>query len=235
MSTQTKDEKLLMKQKSAQKAIEYVREKMILGVGSGSTVREFIKLLKKADINLSEIICIPSSFDTEAMLIEQGCQVGALNQYPNIDLTIDGADRVDAELNIIKGGGGALLREKIIAGAAKEVIIIVDESKIVPKLGGSFPVPVEVIPLAKEFVKETLEAMGGRVTLRKASDKLGPTVTDNGNIILDTDFKEIADPEALEMELNKIPGVMENGLFPKGLISRVIVAEKQEIKLLEKA
>ncbi len=235
MPTQKQDEKLLMKQRSAQKALEYVKEKMILGVGSGSTVREFIKLLKKADINLSEIICIPSSFDTEAMLIEQGCQVGSLNQYPKIDLTIDGADRVDSDLNIIKGGGGAMLQEKIIAGAASEVIIIVDASKLVSTLGGSFPVPVEVIPLAKEFVKRELEALGGKVSLRKASDKLGPTVTDNGNIILDTDFKEIANPEQLEKQLNNIPGVMENGLFPKGLISRVIVAEQKEIKLLEKA
>lgn len=227
------DQKLLMKQKCAKEATKYVKENMILGIGSGSTVREFIKLLGKSKLNLETIICIPSSYDTETMLQENGMRIGTLNQYSKIDLTIDGADRVDMDLNVIKGGGGALLREKIIAAAAQKVIIIIDSSKMVQSLGGSFPIPVEVIPHAKNYVKTRLEKIGGSPNLRKASDKLGPTITDNGNIILDTDFAKIAHPEILEKELNNIPGVMENGIFPKNLVNIVIVAETEEIKILK--
>ncbi|NHJ33497.1 MAG: ribose-5-phosphate isomerase RpiA [Asgard group archaeon] len=223
-----------MKRKAASEALKFVKEGMVLGIGSGSTVREFIKLLGESDLDAQNIICIPSSLDTENMLIENNMVVGRLNQHPIIDLTVDGADRVDDKLNVIKGGGGALLREKIIAAAAKEVIIIVDESKIVTELGGSFPIPVEVIPHAKEFVTKQLQALSGEPKIRMASDTLGPTITDNGNIILDTDFKTISNPAVFEGILNNIPGVMENGLFPKNLVSKVIVASEKEIKVKEK-
>ncbi|MBN1331148.1 MAG: ribose-5-phosphate isomerase RpiA [Candidatus Heimdallarchaeota archaeon] len=229
-----KEKMLEMKKKSAQEALKFVREGMIIGVGSGSTVREFIKLLSESKLNIKTIICIPSSFDTEQLLIENNLQVGALNQYPKIDLTIDGADRVDSKLNVIKGGGGAHLREKIIAAAAKEVIIIVDESKLVESLGGSFLVPVEVIPHAKEFVLDKIKTLGGEPKIRKASDKLGPTVSDNGNIILDVDFQEMKNPDELEKTINNIPGVMENGIFPNRLISKVIIATATEIKIKKK-
>jgi ribose 5-phosphate isomerase A len=223
-----------MKKKAAKEALQFVKEGMVLGIGSGSTVREFIKLLGESELDVQKIICIPSSLDTENMLIENGMVVGSLNQNPIIDLTVDGADRVDDDLNVIKGGGGALLREKIIAAAAKKVVIIVDESKMVSKLGGSFPIPVETIPHAKEFVKKKLQSLSGKPELRMASDKLGPTVTDNGNIILDTDFEEISNPTLFEGILNNIPGVMENGLFPKTLVTKVIVATEKEIKILER-
>ncbi|NHJ48044.1 MAG: ribose-5-phosphate isomerase RpiA [Asgard group archaeon] len=223
-----------MKKKSAKKASEFIKNGMVIGIGSGSTVREFIKLLNFSSLDMNKIVCIPSSFDTENMLIVNKVKVSTLNQYPKIDVTVDGADRVDEKLNLIKGGGGALLQEKIIAAAAKEVIIIVDESKLVKNLGGSFPVPVEVIPNALEFVSRKLESLGGIPNLRKASDKLGPTVTDNGNLILDTDFKKIADPASLEAKINNIPGVMENGLFPSNLITKVIVASQDEIIIKEK-
>ena len=223
-----------MKKKAAKEALKFVKEGMILGIGSGSTVREFIKLLGESELNIKKIICIPSSLDTENMLIENGMVVGTLNQNPIINLTVDGADRVDEELNVIKGGGGALLREKIIAAAAKEVVIIVDESKMVTNLGGSFPIPIETIPHAKEFVKKKLQALSGEPKLRMASDKLGPTITDNGNIILDTDFEQISNPAVFEGILNNIPGVMENGLFPKNLITKVIVATEKEILIKER-
>jgi ribose 5-phosphate isomerase A len=232
--TASKEQILKMKQDSAKEALKFVKNGMILGIGSGSTVREFIKLLNKSEIDSKSIICIPSSFDTEQMLIENGMIVGRLNQYPIIDLTIDGADRVDKDLNVIKGGGGALLREKIIAAASKVVIIIVDDTKIVQSLDGSFPIPVEVIPHAKEYVKKQLEKMQGKPSIRKASDKLGPTITDNGNIILDTDFQKIKNISNLEKTLNNIPGVMENGLFPNALISRVIIASSKKIDIREK-
>lgn len=224
-----------MKIKAAKEALKFVKDGMVLGIGSGSTVREFIKLLGSSELDTQKIICIPSSLDTENMLIENGMVVGTLNQHPVIDLTIDGADRVDEELNVIKGGGGALLREKIIASAAKIVVIIVDESKLVSDLGGSFPIPVEVIPHAKEYVLKKLQAMSGEPNLRMASDKLGPTVTDNGNIILDTDFKKISNPVVFEGILNNIPGVMENGLFPNNLVTKVIVASEKEIIVKEKS
>lgn len=223
-----------MKRKAAKEALKFVKDGMVLGIGSGSTVREFIKLLGTSDFDTQKIICIPSSLDTENMLIENEMVVGTLNQFPVIDLTVDGADRVDKDLNVIKGGGGALLREKIIAAAATDLVIIVDESKLVSELGGSFPIPVEVIPHAKEFVVKKLLALKGEPKLRMASDKLGPTVTDNGNVILDTDFKIISDPAELEINLNNIPGVMENGLFPKDLVSRVIIASEKEIKIKDK-
>ncbi len=223
-----------MKKKSAKEALKFVHEGMVIGVGSGSTVREFIKLLSESKLNLQSIVCIPSSLDTEQMLIENNIRVGVLNQNPSIDLTIDGADRVDNKLNVIKGGGGAHLREKIIAAAAKEVIIIVDESKMVDDLGGSFPVPVEVIPHAKEFVIRRIIELGGTPKIRKASDKLGPTVSDNGNIILDVDFQEIKNIGELEKTINNIPGVLENGLFPSNLITKVIIASTSEIKIKKK-
>ncbi|NHK32779.1 MAG: ribose-5-phosphate isomerase RpiA [Asgard group archaeon] len=232
---ESKNQILEKKQKSATEALSFVKNGMIIGIGSGSTVREFIKLLgTSSSLDSSSIICVPSSFDTEQMLIDNKMQVGILNQYPQLDLTIDGADRVDDNLNLIKGGGGALLREKIIAAAAKEVIIIVDESKMVPKLGGTFPVPIEVIPNALNFVITELKSLGGNPTLRIASDKLGPTVTDNGNLILDTDFQTIKTPEILEATINNIPGVMENGIFPSKLITKVIIASSSGIKLKEK-
>jgi ribose 5-phosphate isomerase A len=223
-----------MKIKAAKEALKFVKNEMVLGIGSGSTVREFIKLLGNSEIDTQKIICIPSSLDTENMLIENGMVVGSFNQHSIIDLTVDGADRVDEDLNVIKGGGGALLREKIIAAAAKVVVIIVDESKLVSELGGSFPIPVEVIPHAKEFVAKKLQAISGEPKLRMASDKLGPTVTDNGNIILDTDFQTISNPLVFEGILNNIPGVMENGLFPNNLVSKVIVATEKGIIVKEK-
>jgi ribose 5-phosphate isomerase A len=230
----TTDKKLEMKQKSAAKALTFIKNGMVIGVGSGSTVREFIKLLKSSSLDSKTIMCIPSSFDTEKMLINNGLQVSTLNQYPRIDVTVDGADRVDKALNLIKGGGGALLQEKIIAAAAQEVIIIVDETKIVTSLEGTFPIPVEVIPHAVVFVSSKLQAMGGTPVLRKASDKLGPTVTDNGNLILDTDFKKIDDPCVLEKEINNIPGVMENGIFPNKFVTKVIIASPSKVSIKEK-
>ncbi len=228
------DQKLIMKRKAAAEALKLVKDGMILGIGSGSTVREFIKLFGDSKIDSKTIVCIPSSFDTENMLINNGMKVGTLNQYPAIDITIDGADRVDKDLNLIKGGGGALLREKVIAAASIQLVIIVDDSKMVQTLEGSFPIPVEVIPHAKEFVEKELLKLKGTPHLRKASDKLGPTVTDNGNIILDTDFSSISKPEELETTINNIPGVMENGIFSRKLVAQVIVASEKEIKILKK-
>jgi ribose 5-phosphate isomerase A len=232
--TKDKEAILLMKQKCAQEAVKKVQNDMILGIGSGSTVKEFIKLLgERDDLDVTTIVCIASSYDTEQMLIDNGMQVGLLNQYSKIDLTIDGADRVDKKLNLIKGGGAALLREKIIATAAQKVIIIVDKSKIVQQLDDSFPVPVEVIPFALNFVTRKLELLEGKPVIRKTSNKLGPLITDNGNMILDTYFDAIDHPDRLEQLINNIPGVMENGLFPSKLITEVIQAKEKEVVIIK--
>jgi ribose 5-phosphate isomerase A len=232
--TSKKTSKEELKQLSARAALSSVQEDKVLGIGSGSTVKEFIQLLPSTPVDISTLVCIPSSYDTEQLLIDNDLIIGTLNQYPKIFLTVDGADRVDKSMNLIKGGGGAFLQEKLLISAAEKVVIIVDESKIVPKLGGSFPVPVEVIPRAKKLVTRALQELGGKVSLRPASNKLGPTITDNGNIILDTTFDEIADVPVLEQQLNNIPGVIENGLFPRSLIDQVIIGTTEGIKKLLK-
>ena len=230
----TTNDYLELKKACAKEALKYVKKDMILGIGSGSTVLEFIKQLSSSKSIAQDLICIPSSIDTENLLIDNKLQIGTLNQYTDIALTIDGADKVDSNLNLIKGGGGALLREKIIAAAAKEVIILVDESKLVSKLASSFPIPVEVIPLARRYVTKVLHEIGGKPNIRLASDKLGPTITDNGNIILDTMFDELENPKDFEKELNNIPGVVANGLFPNYFVDKVIIATKDGIKIKEK-
>ncbi|MEA2071931.1 MAG: ribose-5-phosphate isomerase RpiA [Asgard group archaeon] len=226
--------KIALKRKAAEKALDFVQDGMILGIGSGSTIKEFIDALKQSAIDSSSLINIPSSYDTEQMLIKNGLHVGTLNQYPQIDLVIDGADRVDSELNLIKGGGAALLREKINIAAAKEVIIIIDQTKKVKNFDDSFPIPVEVFPLAIQYVEKKLKSLSGKPQLRKASNKLGPTITDNGNIIWDTTFNTIKNPRELEKILNNIPGVMENGLFPNYLITKVINGKQSGVEILEK-
>jgi len=154
-----------------------------------------------------------------------------LDENPEIDLTIDGADEVDSELNLIKGGGGALTREKIIAYHSKKEIIVIDETKIVKALGSDFPLPVEVVKYGWTSTKKTLEEFGCTAELRKIIND--PYLTDNSNYILDCDFERIEEPEQIEKNINNIPGVVENGLFI-GLVDEVIVGSKQGIMSLEK-
>lgn len=223
-----------MKRMAAEKALEFVEDGMILGIGTGSTVEYFIpKLGKKIKEEKLSIVGIPTSHRTKNLAKEHDIPISSLKEYPEIDLTVDGADEVDPDLNLIKGGGGALTREKIVASVTKKEVIIVDESKLVQRLGLSFPLPIEVIPFGWHPVKMEIERrFGCNVNLRRSEG--GPFTSDNMNYILDCEFPNgIDDPEYIEKELDSIPGIVEVGLFVN-LADVVIAGTKEGIKIFEK-
>ena len=189
---------------------------MVVGLGTGSTV--YYALLKLGEMIQEglDIVGIPTSAGTEEIATAQQIPLAALAMYPTIDLTIDGADEVDAHLNLIKGGGAALVREKIIANASKEILIVVDESKVSRVLGTTFPLPVEIVRFGWEATQTEVNRICGNSTLRLTPAQDGnrpPLITDNGNYILDCHFDGIPTPEKVELQLNNIPGVVENGIF----------------------
>lgn len=198
------------KQQAAKRAVEYVQDGMVLGLGTGSTTKlavDEIGLLVKEGYDL---VGIPTSLETERQARSLGIPLTTLDQVEAIDLTIDGADEVDPHLNLIKGLGGALLREKIVAYHSRREIIIVDDSKMVDVLGMRTPLPVEVAKFSHIKTRRTLESLGCKASLRGGEI---PFTTDNGNFIYDCKFNAIEDPSGLESKLNSIPGVLENGLF----------------------
>lgn len=217
----------ISKKSAGEKAAEYVKDGMIVGLGTGSTVKYTIKKIaariKEENLN---IIGIPTSIATEKLAKEEGIPLSSLNEYPKVDIDIDGADECDKNFNLIKGGGGAHAREKIVAAASKEFIVVADSTKKVSELG-NFSVPVEVLPLAVEFVKNELIKLGGDPDLRENF------TTDNGNLILDTKF-EIENPLDLEIKLNSIPGVVDNGIFARRKPEKVIFANGEEVEILER-
>jgi ribose 5-phosphate isomerase A len=220
-----------IKEMTAAAAVEgLVRSGMRLGLGTGTTailaVRRIGALLSEG--TLKDIKAVPTSFQTTIECEKLGIPLFTLNSREiggELDLTIDGADEVDPKNRCIKGGGGALLLEKVIAYASIKYAIVVDESKIMENLGLKFPVPVELIPEARIPVIRGLESLGAEVKLREGLRKAGPVITDNGNLLLDILFKETVDPTALEAELNRIPGVVENGFFtgPADRVLRPVV------------
>ncbi len=216
-----------MKQAVADAAIKDIQDGMIIGLGSGSTAALMIKSLSSS-INsgiLKDIKGVPTSFQSEVLALELGIPLIDLASVDKIDLAIDGADEVNPSYQLIKGGGACHVREKLVASKANELLIVVDESKLVKILNQSFPLPVEVIPTAWKQVKETIDDMNATSTLRMASKKAGPIVTDQGNLVLDVLFREgITDPKCLEIEINNIPGVLENGLFVD-LTTKVLVGK----------
>ena len=220
-----------MKKLAAEKAVEYVEDGMTLGLGTGSTVEYALKKLGEKVKGGLKVKGIPTSMHTRKLAKKYKIPFTSLEENPEIDLTIDGADEVDSNLNLIKGGGGALTREKIIASNSKKEIIIVDDSKVVKALGIDCPLPVEVVKFGWQSTKKALEKFGCTVELRKIMDE--PFITDNSNYILDCDFEHIAEPEQMEKDINNIPGVVENGLFI-GLVDEVIVGSKQGIMTLGK-
>lgn len=208
---------------------QHVRSGMKIGLGTGSTaihaVRRVGELLKSGA--LTNIVAVPTSFETTIEAQRLGIHLRTMNDpeiAEGLDLAIDGADEVDErDLSLIKGGGGALTREKIVEYRGKVLFVIVDESKLSQRLGTRFPIPVECIPDALAPVVRDLAALGGRPVLRMAQKKAGPVVTDNGNFIIDLHFDAPSfDPVSLETELNRIPGVLENGIFT-GVTRRVFV------------
>jgi ribose 5-phosphate isomerase A len=181
----------------------------VIGLGSGSTVAAFIEALSKTE-RAKDLMVIPSSMQIEAKAVECGLRIGDPSLIKEIEWTFDGADQVDRHLNLIKGGGGALLRERVLLSAAKRCVIMVDESKVVEKLNRA--VPIEVLPFARWYVKERVEALGGRAVVR--ADRKGyPFITENGNVILDVDFGEIEEPQTLHYKIKEVAGVIDTGLF----------------------
>ena len=216
-----------LKKLAGEKAAGYITDGMVLGLGTGSTVYYTIVKLGEMVKEGLDVIGIPTSLETERLARELGIPLSTLEEHPVIDLTIDGADEVDDNLNLIKGGGGALLREKIVASASQREIIVADERKLVNRLGERFYVPVEVIPFSETIVMRNLESMGVKPEIRMRGNE--KYITDNGNIIIDCHTGAIDDAESLEMELNSIPGVVENGIFI-GLADMAIVATQNGIK-----
>lgn len=198
------------KKLAALKAIEYIRPGMTLGLGTGSTAYWAIQGIGDLVKEGMAVKAVATSVQSEALARELNIPIIPFSEVDRLDITIDGADEVDKELNLIKGGGGALLREKIVAAVTKFYIIIVDESKLVDKLG-KFPLPVEVTPFAWELTNRKLAALGCTPHMRMAGDK--PYLTDNGHYILDCAFGVINDPARLHEQVSAITGVMEDGFF----------------------
>jgi ribose 5-phosphate isomerase A len=213
-----------LKQEAAVFALSYLDNVSVLGVGTGSTVNYFIDALA-AKKHLIEA-AVASSKATEQLLIKHGIPVVDLNSVGHVDLYIDGADEANHFLQLIKGGGGALTREKIVASAAKKFVCIIDESKFVDVLGENFPLPIEVIPLARSTVAHELIKMGGRPEWRENF------VTDNGNYILDVYQFPVMEPLKIEQQLNQIPGVVSNGLFALRPADELVVASKTGVRVV---
>ena len=203
------------KRKAALEAVRHVENGFVVGLGSGSTAAIAIEALgERMQKEKLGVLGIPTSYQAFLLAVKHGIAVTTLEEHGVIDVTIDGADQIDPALNLIKGMGAALVREKIVASASKMNVIIADESKEVKVLGeNGQPVPVEVLPFAISVVKRRIEAIGGKAVLREAKGKVGPVITDNGNVIVDAGFGLIDDAVELERKLKMIPGVMETGLF----------------------
>ena len=205
-----------MKQVVADAAIKEVKSDMVVGLGSGSTAALMIKSLAKeiSSGRLKNIVGVPTSFQSEVLALELDIPLVDLASVSQIDLAIDGADEVDPQFQLIKGGGACHVREKLVASRANRFLIVVDETKLVQKLNLAFALPVEVLPNAWKQVKDIISEMDGESNLRMAKKKAGPIVTDQGNLVLDVLFDGgIKNPKNIEMTINNIPGVLENGLF----------------------
>ncbi|MGB3496115.1 MAG: ribose-5-phosphate isomerase RpiA [Elainellaceae cyanobacterium] len=205
----------LMKQQVGKVAADRVQSGSIVGLGTGSTTAYAIQFLgdRLKSGELKDIKGIPTSFQASVLAKQYGIPLTTLDEVDHIDIAIDGADEVDPQKNLIKGGGAAHTREKIVDSLAKEFIVVVDKSKIVDALGSTFALPVEVLPMAVTPVMKAIANLGGKPEIRMGVKKDGPVITDQGNMILDVDFGAIANPTELEQILNNIPGVLDNGLF----------------------
>ncbi|WP_066973704.1 ribose-5-phosphate isomerase RpiA [Methanobrevibacter filiformis] len=212
-------------------AAEEVKDGQILGLGTGSTTNYFIEAIglkvKEEEI---KVMGIPTSYDSFLLAKQWNIPVTSLDEH-DIDIAVDGADEIDPDLNLIKGGGGAHTLEKIIDYAAAKFIVIADDSKCVDTLG-KFPVPLEIIPESRKTVFSAITDMGGIPAIRKAERKVGPVISDNGNFIIDAEFKKIDNPIQLEKDLNSIAGVVENGIFSQ-MTDKAIIGTSNGIKILK--
>ena len=218
-----------LKKEAGISAVDFIESGMVLGLGTGTTTRFALEEIGKRykEGRLKDIVGIPSSLDTDKRAKELGIPIITFDDKQELDLTIDGADEVDPQLNLIKGGGGALLREKVLAQSSRRNIMIVDESKLSPRLGTHWPVPIEVIPFAWMPVAKYLESLGAKPELRMKKDQ--PYTTDQNNYILDTNFGPIEDLEGLAQKLGQKAGIVEYGIFI-GTASEVIVATDNGIR-----
>ena len=220
------------KQLAAEHAVKLIQDGMTVGIGTGSTSAFAIEAISNRIKEGLSIKAVASSPRSEELAKSAGITLIPFSEVKQIDVYIDGADEVDGEMNLIKGGGGALLREKILAFHSKEFIVIVDGSKLVPHLG-KFLLPVEVVPFAMELTVRQLQKLAYTTTIRQGNGKT--YTTDNGNIIVDCDFKKIEQVEQLHHSINAIPGVVENGLFPKAMVSKIFVGnENGEVQIINK-
>lgn len=229
--TTAEDTAKLMKQEVGKAAAERVKSGTIVGLGTGSTTAYTIQFLgdRLKSGEISDIQGIPTSFQAEVLAKQYNIPLTTLDAVDHIDIAIDGADEVDPQKNLIKGGGAAHTREKIVDYLADQFIVVVDSSKIVDHLGSTFPVPVEVIPMAISPVMRAIKKLGGTPELRMGVKKAGPVITDQGNMVVDVKFDRIDDPANLEKTLNNIPGVLENGIF-FGVTDLVLIGEVQDGK-----
>jgi ribose 5-phosphate isomerase A len=223
-----------LKQKAGEHATAFIESGMVVGLGHGTTtiftLRQLAQQLK--DGQLKDILGIPCSRQVEHDARELGIPLTTLDAHPVIDVTIDGADEVTMQLDLIKGGGGALLREKIVAQASRREVIVVDESKLSPHLGTHWAVPVEIVPFGWRTQADYLTSLGAQITLRREESGT-PFRTDHGNLILDCDFGPITDPADLAAQLTQRAGIVEHGLF-LGLATDVIIGGETETQHLKK-
>ncbi len=223
------------KKAAAIEATKLVKSGQVVGLGTGSTVRyAIIELGRRIREEGLDIVGIPTSYQSMMLAAEVGIPLTNLFETPSIDIAIDGADQVDFELNLIKGGGAAHAREKVVDSLAKQFVVVVDETKVVEKLGRKQPVPVEVLPFALPAVVRKLEELGGKPSLRIASKKDGPIVTDNGNFVVDVDFGVIENPAELDQRIRSIPGVVETGLFIRLADVVFVGCKTEDVKILRR-
>lgn len=219
------------KKLTGEKAAEYIKDGMIIGLGTGSTAYYAIKKVGEMVKNGLKVKAVPTSKETAELAAEEGIELVELADVESLDLTIDGADEVDPDFNLIKGGGGALLREKIVASATDRLIIVVDESKLVEYLG-AFPLPIEITPFSWQYTQKMIEKFSCSSEIRREDGEI--FVTDNENYILDCDFGKIENPVKITVELNKLPGVVENGIFAEMAEKVVVGYNDGHVEVLEK-
>jgi ribose 5-phosphate isomerase A len=205
------------KKNAALEAVKHVKDGFIVGLGSGSTAAYAIEEIGNRIKNEAlRVLGVPTSYQTLLLAVKHRIQITTLEEHPALDLTIDGADQIDEELNLIKGMGRALVREKIVASASKKFVIVADEKKKVKVLGeNNHPVPIEALLFAVPVLMQKIKEIGGKPNLREGIKKVGPVITDNGNVVIDVNFGLINNPLKMEHEIKGFPGVVEVGLFAK--------------------
>ena len=219
------------KRKAILKALEPIRSGWVIGLGSGTTMAALVvELSRFARGRRLELSVVPTSYQIENLATLHGLRIQTLNEVATIDYAVDGADQVEVpSLNLIKGGGAAMFKEKVVDSAAHKVAIVIEERKLTKHLGQKQPIPLEVLPFAQRFVQTQITRLGGRARIREGTGKVGPIVTDNGNLVLDADFGRLENPARLENRLKIIPGLVETGLFLK--VADVIYVARSDGKV----